>query len=154
MRKVTLCFLIDEDHICLAMKKRGFGEGKLNGVGGKVEEGETIEEAAIREMEEEIGVKAHIDHLEEVGNLKFHFDGKPEWTQHMHIFFVKVWEGDPQESEEMAPGWHKKDSIPYEKMWVDDPHWLPKVLDNKKIEGEFHFINDGSEIVRFELKEI
>ncbi|HET8669978.1 MAG TPA: NUDIX domain-containing protein, partial [Candidatus Saccharimonadales bacterium] len=40
----------------LAMKKRGFGINKWNGVGGKVDEDETIEQAAIRECQEEITV--------------------------------------------------------------------------------------------------
>ncbi len=35
------------------MKKRGFGIGKWNGFGGKIEAGETIEAAAIRELFEE-----------------------------------------------------------------------------------------------------
>jgi 8-oxo-dGTP diphosphatase/2-hydroxy-dATP diphosphatase len=38
------------------MKKRGFGKGKWNGFGGKVEEGECIEDSAIRELEEECGL--------------------------------------------------------------------------------------------------
>ncbi len=44
----TLVFLVDDDRVLLGMKKRGFGAGKWNGFGGKVEPGETIEEAAIR----------------------------------------------------------------------------------------------------------
>lgn len=32
--------------VLLGMKKRGFGAGKWNGFGGKVQPGETIEEAA------------------------------------------------------------------------------------------------------------
>jgi 8-oxo-dGTP pyrophosphatase MutT (NUDIX family) len=39
------------------MKKRGFGHGKYNGFGGKVEKSETISQAAIREMYEESGIK-------------------------------------------------------------------------------------------------
>lgn len=34
MKKVTIVFLVRDDKILLAMKKRGFGEGKWNGVGG------------------------------------------------------------------------------------------------------------------------
>jgi 8-oxo-dGTP pyrophosphatase MutT (NUDIX family) len=47
MRDKTLLFLHkpDEQKILLAMKKRGFGEGKWNGVGGKREPGESIEGA-------------------------------------------------------------------------------------------------------------
>jgi len=54
--ELTLLFLIKDDQILLAMKKRGFGAGRFNGVGGKVEPGETIEQALIRESQEEINV--------------------------------------------------------------------------------------------------
>ena len=106
-----------EGEICLAMIKRDFGVGKYNGVGGKVKDGETIENAALREMEEEIGVTSEVRHLEGVGNLKFYFNGKPEWNQHMHIFIVKDWNGEPRESEEMKPKWYKIDKIPFDEMW-------------------------------------
>jgi hypothetical protein len=41
MRNSTLLFLVKKNgeeitDICLAMKKRGFGSGRYNGVGGKV----------------------------------------------------------------------------------------------------------------------
>ena len=53
------------------MKKRGFGEGRWNGFGGKLHEGETCEEAALRELEEESGLKA--TSVEKVGELHFSF---------------------------------------------------------------------------------
>ncbi len=53
LRNSTLIFLVKRTdgnitEICLAMKKRGFGMGRWNGVGGKVEKGEAIEDAALR----------------------------------------------------------------------------------------------------------
>ena len=54
--ETTLCLLRKDNKILLAMKKRGFGTGKYNGVGGKIENGETLNEAMIRETKEEIGV--------------------------------------------------------------------------------------------------
>ena len=62
MRPVTLCFLVKDNKVLLAIKKRslsGFNVaiGKWNGVGGKVDSGETIKAAAVREISEEIGVK-------------------------------------------------------------------------------------------------
>jgi 8-oxo-dGTP pyrophosphatase MutT (NUDIX family) len=42
--------------ILLGMKKRGFGEGKWNGFGGKKEPAETMAECAQRELREESGV--------------------------------------------------------------------------------------------------
>ena len=153
MRKVTLCFLKDGNRICLAMKKRGFGVGKWNGIGGKVNEGETVVEAALRELAEEIGVTAQHNHIEEVGDIIFYFKGKPDWDQQMHIFFITDWSGDPRETEEVAPQWYDTDKLPYDKMWVDDPYWLPKVIEGKKIKGEFYLTKDGSEIEKFNIKE-
>ena len=45
---LTLLFALRPGHVLLGMKKRGFGKGRWNGFGGKVEKDETIEEAAIR----------------------------------------------------------------------------------------------------------
>ena len=54
------------------MKKRGFGVGKINGVGGKVGKGETIETAAVREAHEEVGVI-----VEEKLNSKLKLESEP-----------------------------------------------------------------------------
>ena len=47
-KQFTLVFVLDESRILLGLKKRGFGCGRWNGFGGKVEAGETIAEAAKR----------------------------------------------------------------------------------------------------------
>ena len=47
---LTLAFVRRHGEILLGFKKRGFGAGKWNGFGGKVEAGETIEDAAKRWM--------------------------------------------------------------------------------------------------------
>jgi 8-oxo-dGTP pyrophosphatase MutT (NUDIX family) len=158
MKKVTLCFLLKDGEILLAAKKRslsGFsaGIGKWNGVGGKVDEGETVRLAAARELNEEVGVTVKDEHLEDVGNIKFHFKDKPEWNQHVHIFVARNWEGEPIETDEMRPQWYKHHEIPFDSMWADDKHWLPLVLAGKKVEGEFHFNEDGSEFTDFDVRE-
>ena len=45
---LTLLFVLTPGKVLLGMKKRGFGKGRWNGFGGKVQEGETIEDGAIR----------------------------------------------------------------------------------------------------------
>ena len=51
------------------MKKRGFGVGKWNGFGGKVEAGETVVEAAAREVTEECGYSVKTEDLGCVSTL-------------------------------------------------------------------------------------
>ena len=154
MRPTTLCFAIKDDKILLAMKKRGFGAGRFNGYGGKVQEGETIEAAALREMKEEVGLAAENSNLNKVGQIKFFFKDKEGWDQEMHVFLVKDWQGESQESEEMKPQWFNIKEIPFDSMWPDDKHWLPAVLAGKKIEGHFNFINGGSNIDGFDIREV
>ncbi len=143
MRNATLCILIRDNpgrEVLLAMKKRGFGAGKWNGVGGKVQEGETIEQAAIRETQEEIGVTMFESH--KVAEMAFNFPAKPEWAQTVHVFLVTKWQGEPSESEEMAPQWFAPDTIPYPQMWDGDHLWWPLVLAGKKLKGKFTFADD------------
>lgn len=56
----------------------------------------------------------------------------------MRIFVAREWEGEPKESEEMAPKWYHQEKLPYGSLWVDDRRWLPKILAGKKIDGAFH----------------
>ena len=87
MRQSTLIFVFNpKNQILLAMKKRGFGKGKWNGAGGKVEVGETIVSGASRELYEETRIEIAPDQLEARGVLHFHFDGNPEWDQDVSIF--------------------------------------------------------------------
>lgn len=145
LRKSTLLFLLREDSILLAMKKRGFGKGKLNGVGGKVDGDETPEEAAVRECEEEVEVSPLV--FKKVAILDFFFPkDKPDWNQQVHVFFCTEWSGEPMETEEMRPIWHKLDMIPYDKMWPDDIFWLPKALDRNFINATFEF--DSNEDIK------
>src|SRR5690606_24398839 len=141
-----------EQQILLAMKKRGFGEGKWNGVGGKVEEGESIEAAAVREACEEIGVVIRPTALHERGVLSFSFEDVPEFAQDVHVFFVTQWEGEPTESEEMRPQWYSVDALPYDTMWVSDTYWLPRVVRGENMIARFHFSVSGDEILDMHIE--
>ena len=57
LRQRTLCFLVKGEKVLLGKKKNGFGAGYWLGIGGKVEQSETLEEAVVRETLEEIGVR-------------------------------------------------------------------------------------------------
>jgi len=138
LKQATLIFLLKEDQILLAMKKRGFGKGLWNGVGGKPNPNESIEDAAIRECIEEINVKP--TKYNEVATLDFYFpESKSSWDQQVKVYLCSEWIGKPEESEEMRPVWYQIKDIPYDDMWEDDKFWLPQVLDGKILEATFHF---------------
>lgn len=135
------------------MKKRGFGIGWWNGFGGKIHEGETIEQAAVRELGEEAVVTAQEKDLTFAGRIIFYFKNKTEWDTDMCIYTVKKWQGEPQETGEMKPRWFSFEKIPYGNMWVSDTKWLPLVLAEKRVEGTFYFINDGKGIEKYDIRE-
>ena len=119
------------------MKKRGFGAGRYNGVGGKVEAGETIEEAVAREAKEEIGVG--VDIIKKCAELQFYFPHNPAFDQLVHVYLAETWDSEPVESEEMNPKWFSASDIPYQEMWPDDIFWIPKVLEGHFVQGRFVF---------------
>ncbi len=143
LRDATLMFLIKKEQgaitdICLAMKKRGFGIGRWNGVGGKVDkQDKTVEDGAKRETKEEIGVD--IIDFYKIAELIFYFSHNHDWDQLVHVYFSEKWQGEPVESEEMDPKWFSLPEIPFQKMWPDDEFWLPEVLKGNFLKAVFKF---------------
>lgn len=151
-KTMTLLLLRRDDKILLAMKKRGFGEGRWNGIGGKVEAGESVEQAVIREAEEEIGMTP--SGLTQIALL--HFDefmnGEPA-LMHAHVFEATAWTGEPTESDEMRPQWFALGDIPYDDMWSTDRYWLPQVLAGQKVIGDFT-LNESDEVTTHTITEV
>jgi 8-oxo-dGTP diphosphatase/2-hydroxy-dATP diphosphatase len=138
-KETTLVFLRDGDRLLLAMKKRGFGAGRWNGIGGKLDAGETVVQAMIRECQEEIGVTPTQYH--KVAEHDFILDSETPTAWHMfvHTYVCNGWEGIPVETEEMAPQWFTLDTIPYDTMWQDDRYWLPQILAGQFLRTIFTF---------------
>lgn len=151
-KTLSLLFLRRDNEVLLAMKKRGFGEGRWNGVGGKVEDGESLEEAMVRETQEEIDVTPVV--YEKVGDIRFdeYFKGVPT-LMHVHVFVATEWTGTPTESEEMKPAWFNTSDIPFDSMWPDDPFWLPQVLAGKKVSADFK-LDEEDVIVSHTITEV
>ncbi len=149
MIEATLC-LLTRGHppreILLGFKKTGFGVGKYGGFGGKVQAGETVIAAAIRELEEESSLRAAERDLRWVAHLTFLFPAKPAWSQVVHVFLVTRWQGKPVESVEMKPAWFPVCDIPYERMWQDCAHWMPPVLAGQRIRARFTFQADNETV--------
>lgn len=146
---LTLCVIHEHPRVLLGMKKRGFGADKWNGFGGKVEEGETIEDAMHREMREEMGTS--VKNLEKRAVIEFETEGELE-IQEVHVFHGDTLEQEPAETEEMKPEWFYIDEIPFKDMWPDDIYWFPMFFAGKKFKGRFLFDKE-EKIIDMELVE-
>jgi 8-oxo-dGTP diphosphatase len=154
----TVTFLLREQEVLLGLKKSGFGAGYYTGIGGKVEEEKdrtskeqlllsVAKNGAIREIDEEIGVKVSLEQLQPMGVLRFYFPHVHDerWNQEVYVFIANTWQGEPFPKEdasgviEIVPQWFKRAKVPYEHMWDDAHYWLPAILEGKSIGAEFVF---------------
>ncbi len=107
IRKAVRCYLIKDNEVVVTKYKKGNKkEGYYDIPGGKIEEGETPKQTAIREMKEETGI--------EIQNLKYKGIMTIEYPDRMFIFdtFIsKEYEGEPQEFEENTSEWIDIDEL-------------------------------------------
>jgi 8-oxo-dGTP diphosphatase len=134
---VTLCFLLREGahggEVLLGLKQTGFGKGKIVGIGGHVEPGESDAQAVIREVLEETGVVLQPEDLADAGSVHFVFPARPEWNMQTTLFTARTWQGEPAPSDEILPEWFRVDMLPVDRMWQDADHWLPVVLEGGRV---------------------
>jgi len=134
----VLTFIRRQKQLLLILKKRGLGHGKFNAPGGRLEPGETIEQAAVRETQEEVGLTPL--HLRGAGKLEFAFtDG---YSLRCHVFTADAYHGTLTETDEAKPFWCEESQIPYDRMWSDDRFWIPHMLEGRPFEGQFIFDGD------------
>ncbi|MEL7448961.1 MAG: 8-oxo-dGTP diphosphatase [Pseudomonadota bacterium] len=134
----TLLFVFRGGEVLLIHKKRGLGAGKINGPGGRVEAGETVEACAIREVEEELGITP-TDPTRH-GQLDFQFVSG--YGLRCHVYAAAGHTGTPVETDEAVPLWTPINEIPYDRMWADDRFWLPKLFEGRDFSGRFLFDDD------------
>ncbi|KKT28801.1 MAG: 7,8-dihydro-8-oxoguanine triphosphatase [Candidatus Yanofskybacteria bacterium GW2011_GWA1_44_21] len=146
----TLCLAKRKGRVLLGMKKRGFGAGRWNGFGGKVNPDESIYDAAKREVWEETGLK--IKRMTKFSVIEFKFRGKPEILE-CHNYFIEKFSGRAKETEEMKPKWFPIDNIPFDLMWPDDKFWIPLFLAGKKFKARFNF-GKNDKILKQKIEEV
>ncbi len=145
--RAVLLFVIRDEKILLIDKKRGLGAGKVNGPGGKIDPGETALEAAVRETREEVGIEALSPEF--CGELFFQFaDG---FSIHCTVYRAEQYHGKLMETPEAVPFWVNLDRVPFERMWADDAHWFPWMLERRLFRGYFEF--DGDRMLSRRMEE-
>jgi 8-oxo-dGTP diphosphatase len=136
--------------VLLGLKKVGFGAGKWVGLGGHIEPGEKPEAAAVREVQEESSLVVPADSLQHVASIEFRFPTRPSWDQATDVFVTSVYQGEPAESDEVAPSWFTEDTLPLDLMWDDARYWLPLVLAGEHVDVLITFADDCATVARME----
>jgi 8-oxo-dGTP diphosphatase len=132
--------------VLLGDKKTGLGTGKVVALGGHVEPGESAVEAAAREVKEEAGLCVTPGSLTRAAHITFLFPAHPAWDMTVEIFTAADWAGQPAESDEIRPRWFPVAALPFDRMWQDAAHWLPRVLDGERLLAEFTYADDNEAI--------
>jgi mutator protein MutT len=143
LRVATVVYLVTMDKVLFGKKVKHIGRNRLNGPGGGVKEGETIEEAAVRELHEEIGVTAKVTDLEKIAEITF-TNTLADQSQHpctVHFYVVRRWTGDPTETDEMCDlEWFPLSNLPLKRMMPGDQAWIIDALvHGRKVRAEIAY---------------
>jgi len=145
LTETVIGYLVRSDRVLLGIRKRvsdNLGHRIVAGIGGRLEPGETSDQALRREILEE--VKVRIKALRLVGrsvNLSPH---KPSHNLGIDIFVVTEFDGEPQETDDIAPLWAPKTDLPLDRMWPDNRLTTPLILQGERIVGNFLYGSDGA----------
>jgi 8-oxo-dGTP diphosphatase len=125
MKLATLCYLKQSGSTLMIhriKKQNDMHAGKWNGLGGKLEPGETPEECAIREIREESGLLVSNPLLK--GFLTFPlFAANEDW--YAFVFLVRQFEGRLIESQEGILRWVSDQELLDLELWAGDRIFLP-----------------------------
>ena len=123
-------------------KEQDFHEGKWNGLGGKLDPGETPEECAIREVKEESGLDLVDPRLRGIITFPM-FDQVDDW--YVYLFTGREFSGELIDSPEGNLAWIADDKLLDLNLWEGDSTFL-KWLDQDRFFSA-KFIYENKELI-------
>lgn len=142
MKLATLCYLKRNGSTLMLhriKKENDMHEGKWNGLGGKLEMGETPEECVIREVLEESGFKIASPRLH--GFITFPlFDGVNDW--YVFVYSAEDFEGEMIDSNEGVLKWIPDTELFNLNLWEGDKTFIEWMLEDKFFSAKFNY-KDG-----------
>lgn len=108
MKTINVVAAIIKENDKIFATQRGYGEfaGGWEFPGGKIEEGETPQQALVREIKEELDIKISVGELLDIVEYDY-----PTFHLSMKCFWATIEEGELVLKEHMAAKWLKKDEL-------------------------------------------
>jgi 8-oxo-dGTP diphosphatase len=141
MKLATLCYVKHNLHTLMihrVKKANDIHEGKWNGLGGKLEPGESPEQCVIREVCEESGLE--IRHPRYHGLLIFADFKQDDW--YVWVFTADEFSGELTESTEGHLHWIPDEEITALPLWPSDLIFLPWLEKGKIFSARFQYHGD------------
>lgn len=141
MKLGTLCYLREAGKTLMIHRNKrpdDFHLGKYNGLGGKLEPGETPEECAIREVREECGLKVRDPQFKGIITFPM-FDGCDDW--YVFVFEFRDFHGELKEPAEGALEWIDDQKLLDLPLWEGDRIFLPWLNQKKFFSAKFEYNN-------------
>lgn len=142
MKTATLGFAIRNNAVLLGEKKKDatIGSGRLNGAGGKVNIGESIDQCLVRECTEEFGITP--TSFEHRATVEFCAGGTLDFL--VYVYVISEWHGEEMETIEMhKPTWYPLDAVPFDRMLESDLHWISKVLSGERFTARVDYTSQA-----------
>jgi len=139
MKLATLCYIQHNNKTLMLYrnkKENDYHEGKWNGLGGKLEQGETPEECAIREAYEESGLIIKNPQMKGIITFPM-FDGKDDW--YVFLFLFNGFEGKLIDSPEGTLKWVETEKLTDLNLWEGDKIFVPWLFQNKFFSAKFNY---------------
>lgn len=149
IKLATLCYVRDRGRTLMlhrVKKANDMHAGKWNGLGGKLEHGETPEECAVREVYEESGLRWIEPRLR--GIISFpQFNNGDDW--YTFVFVGDRFSGDLIDSPEGYLAWVDNDRLLSLNLWPGDRIFIPWLDDDRFFSAKFVYL--AGELTKYEV---
>lgn len=143
IKETTLCLIVKDDQVLMMLRNKKDNDvhlNKYNGLGGKLEKGESKIECMLREVYEEAGI--NLTKYNYVGKVTFKNFGYQKGTEVMYCFVGYKYENEIGYCNEGELKWIDKDKILSLPLWDGDQYFIMKIIENKPFNIYLHYESD------------